>query len=213
MMRARVLAACAALAAGCAAPPPESAPPRDAQQASKDAERVFAASFTHGNPEILARVLRQDEIQALCSRYRNAPPREIAERIEKSQAATIGYPGAGKLMGDWREGEKIAQDGFGLRFTDTGQPDRPNGGNCYACHQLAPHEVSYGTLGPSLHGFGRQRGSGEAMQRYVYGKIYNSEAFTACSGMPRLGYNKVLTPEQIAHLVALLLDPESPVNK
>jgi hypothetical protein len=31
--------------------------------------------------------------------------------------------------------------------------------------------------------------------------------------MPRLGYSGTLTPEQIKHLVALLLDPASPVNR
>ena len=206
MKRAWILGLCAAVAAGCTTPPPEN-------EARREAQEVFARSFTRGNQDMLARVLTQDEMQALCSRYRNAPPRDVAERIEKSQAATIVYPDDGKLIGDWRQGEKIAQDGFGLRFTDTGQPNRPNGGNCYACHQLAPQELSYGTLGPSLQRFGRTRGSNEAMQRYVYGKIYNSEAFSACSIMPRLGYHKVLTPDQIRHLVALLLDPESPVNK
>jgi sulfur-oxidizing protein SoxX len=201
-----MLGLCAALIAGCTTPPP-------GNDAGREAQAVFEQSFTHGNKEMFARVLTQDDVQALCSRYRNQPPKDVAERIEKSQAATIVYPQDGKLMGDWRQGEKIAQDGFGLRFTDTGQPNRPNGGNCYACHQLAPQELSYGTLGPSLQRFGRTRGSGEAMQRYVYGKVYNSEAFTACSGMPRLGLHKVLTPDQIRHLVALLLDPESPVNR
>jgi hypothetical protein len=31
--------------------------------------------------------------------------------------------------------------------------------------------------------------------------------------LPRFGHNGVLTPEQIAHLVALLLDPTSEVNR
>jgi L-cysteine S-thiosulfotransferase len=31
--------------------------------------------------------------------------------------------------------------------------------------------------------------------------------------MPRFGANKVLTEKQITDLVALLFDPESPVNK
>jgi L-cysteine S-thiosulfotransferase len=206
MRRAALFVACAALAAGCTTPPPEN-------DARREAQGAFQRSFTHGNQEMFARVVTQDDVQALCSRYRNQPPQDVAGRIQKSQAATIVYPADGKLMGDWRQGEKIAQDGFGLRFTDTGQPNRANGGNCYACHQLAPQELSYGTLGPSLRNFGRTRGSGEAMQRYVYGKVYNPQAYTACSGMPRFGYHKVLTPEQIRHLVALLLDPESPVNK
>ncbi len=206
MKRALTAAFAAAAVAGCTTPPQET-------DAAREAQAAFERSFTHGNKELFARVVAQDEVQALCSRHRSQPPKDVAERIEKSQQATIVYPADGRLMGDWRQGEKIAQDGFGLRFTDTNQPNRPNGGNCYACHQLAPQELSYGTLGPSLRGFGRTRGSGEAMQRYVYGKVYNSEAYTACSGMPRLGLHKVLTPEQITHIVALLLDPQSPVNQ
>jgi L-cysteine S-thiosulfotransferase len=200
-----VLVAAALGVAGCASPPPENA-------ARERAEQAFRGAFTHGNPDLAARVMQQDEVQRLCTTYRNRPPADVAQRIEGSQQATIVYPDGGKLMGDWRQGEKIAQDGYGFRFTDT-NPKRPNGGNCYACHHLAPQEISYGTLGPSLQGYGRQRGTSEAIQRYTYAKIYNAEAFSACSNMPRLGYNKVLTPEQITHLVALLLDPESPVNR
>jgi sulfur-oxidizing protein SoxX len=176
------------------------------------AEGVFRVAFAHGNRQMAARVEQQDEVQALCSLYRNEPGRELAGKIEQSQAATLRYPLSGKLMGDWRQGEKIAQDGYGLRFTD---PDtkRPNGGNCYNCHQIAPQEISFGTIGPSLYRFGKLRGNGEAIQKYVYGKIYNSEASSACSNMPRFGHNGVLTEEQITHLVALLLDPDSPVNK
>jgi len=182
------------------------------EQAEQRAEEAFAAAFADsGRPGMIAR-LKQDEVQRLCSKYRNEPPKAVAERIEMSQAATVVYPSSAKLTGDWRLGEKIAQDGYGLRFTDR-NPKRPNGGNCYACHQLSPQELSYGTLGPSLLQFGRKRGAGEDIQRYVFAKIYNPQAFTACSNMPRFGYHRVLTPEQISHVVALLLDPNSPVNK
>jgi L-cysteine S-thiosulfotransferase len=193
-----VLAACA------------SAVPDD--EARARAERVFRESFTHGNRQMAARVETQDEVQALCSRYRNEPPKDIAERIERSEGSSIRYPASGKLIGDWRLGEKIAQDGYGLRFTD---PDtkRPNGGNCYNCHRISPQEISYGTIGPSLYRFGALRGSDETLQRYVYSKIYDSQASSACSQMPRFGRNGVLTEEQITHLVALLLDPHSPVNQ
>jgi sulfur-oxidizing protein SoxX len=197
------LAAC--MVAGCVTSAPD-------DEAHRRAEEAIRNSFTHGNRQMAERVEKQDELQALCSRYRNHPPKDVAGQIEKTQAATIRYPASGKLLGDWRQGEKIAQDGYGMRFTD---PDtkRPNGGNCYACHRLAPQELSYGTLGPSLYRYGALRGSGEAMQRYTYGKIYNSEAFSACSSMPRFGHSQILTEEQITHVVALLLDPNSPVNK
>ena len=176
------------------------------------AEQVFRESFTHGNRAIAARVEKQDEAQALCTRYRNEPPKEAADRIEATETAAIRYPASGKFLGDWRQGEKIAQDGYGLRFTD---PDtkRPNGGGCYNCHRIAPAEISHGTVGPSLYRFGALRGTGEPVQRYVYGKIWDAQAYLACSQMPRFGKNGVLTEEQITHLVALLLDPQSPVNK
>ena len=180
--------------------------------ARQRAEQVFRGSFTHGNRQIAAKVEQQDEVQALCSRYRNEPPKDVAGRIESAQAASIRYPASGKFLGDWRQGEKIAQDGYGLRFTDR-DAKRPDGGGCYNCHRISPAEISYGTVGPSLYRFGALRGSGEAVQRYVYGKIYDSQATLACSHMPRFGHNGVLTEAQITHLVALLLDPESPVNK
>ena len=45
------------------------------------------------------------------------------------------------------------------------------------------------------------------------GKVYNSEAYLACSNMPRFGHKGILTEQQIKDVVALLMDPESPVNK
>ena len=178
--------------------------------AMQRAEQVFRESFTRGNRAIAARVEQQDDVQLLCTRYRNDPPKDVAGKIESEQAASIRYPAS--FLGDWKRGEKIAQDGYGMRFTD---PDtrRPNGGGCYNCHRIAPAEISYGTVGPSLYRFGAQRGAGDAIQRYVFGKIYDSQATTACSQMPRFGHNGVLTEEQIKDLVALLLDPASPVNQ
>jgi sulfur-oxidizing protein SoxX len=179
-------------------------------EADRAASAMMKASFKAQGQAGLDR-LDQDEVQALCSRHSNGVPKDLAETVEKAQLATIRYPASGKLMGDWRQGERVAQSGVGKQFND--DPKRPSGGNCYACHRLAPQEVSFGTIGPSLYRFGRQRGTSDASQRYAYGKIYNSEAFSACSNMPRFGHNGILTEEQITHLVALLLDPESPVNK
>ena len=173
------------------------------------AEMIKVSFRTRGQATIDR--LNQDEVQAVCSKYKGEPPEEARQKMEKSQQDTLRYPGSGKMMGDWREGQRIAQSGAGRQFTD--DPARPAGGSCYNCHQLAPQELSFGTIGPSLYQFGKLRGSSEAIQKYAYGKIYNSEAFSACSNMPRFGHNGVLTEEQITHLVALLLDPESPVNK
>jgi len=154
----------------------------------------------------------QDETLKQCSLYENMPPKAIAEAIQKREMATIQYPADGKLLGDWKSGEKIAQSGYGLRFTDY-PPRGPNGGNCYACHQLTKAEVSYGTIGPSLLNYGKIRKFGAAETKAVYEKIFNAQASYACSNMPRFGANKVLTIDQIKDLVALVMSPDSPVNK
>ena len=51
------------------------------------------------------------------------------------------------------------------------------------------------------------------MQKYAYGRIYNSKAYNLCSQMPRLGQSGTLSEQQIKDLVAYLLDPASPVNR
>jgi sulfur-oxidizing protein SoxX len=118
-------------------------------------------------------------------------------------------------MGDWREGEKLASSGRGGHIGKI-QPDPPGtkrGGNCYACHALAPKEVAAGNLGPSLTAYGKRRGTSPEAVKYTYEKIFNSQAFFACSNMPRFGYHAWLMPQEIAHTVAFLLDPASPVNQ
>jgi sulfur-oxidizing protein SoxX len=184
----------------------------DAQSAHQKALEVMKKSFAARGQAGLDR-LDQDEAQAACSRRpADGPiPVDVAERIAKTSVAGVKFPSDGRLMGDWREGEKIAQSGIGMQFSD--DPKRPAGGNCYACHELSPKEVSFGTIGPSLRAFGKTRGSGPEVQRYVYVKVYNSLAYVACSTMPRFGYKGILSEAQIAHLVALLLDPASPVNQ
>jgi sulfur-oxidizing protein SoxX len=156
--------------------------------------------------------LDQDDTQRLCSEYagRTLPP-PVAERIEKANLATIQYPADGKLVGDWKSGEKIAQSGQGFQYSD--DPKKPAGANCYACHQLSPQELSYGTIGPSLYQFGKRRGFTDETRRYAWQKIYNAQAFNACSNMPRFGHRHILTDEQIRDVVALLVDPASPVNR
>ena len=69
-----------------------------------------------------------------------------------------------------------------------------------------------GNVGPGLTRYGVQRGSSEETAKYTYEKIYNAWAYVPCSNMPRLGATGHLTPEQIADLVAYLVDPQSPLN-
>ena len=155
--------------------------------------------------------LNEDGLQALCNRSHNQPPKEIAERLERDQIEAIKYPADGKLMGDWRSGERIAQSGRGMSWSDGGAG--ANGGSCYNCHKIGPNENSFGTLGTSLYQFGKTRGNSPEIQKYVYGRIYNAKAFNLCSNMPRFGHSGTLTEQQIKDLVALLLDPASPVNR
>lgn len=181
------------------------------QETAQKALALMKASFSDKGQAKLDR-LDQDETQKLCSH----PPaqkldKEVVEKIQKSNLATIRYPADGKLLGDWREGEKIAQSGRGMQSND--DPKKPSGANCYACHQLTKKEISFGTLGPSLYNFGKLRGNSEAIQRYTYGKLYNSNAFSACTNMPRFGHKGILTEKQLKDVTALLLDPGSPVNQ
>jgi L-cysteine S-thiosulfotransferase len=187
-----------------------------AQQPGKvDPARVDAAvksAFPTAPADWQSRIA-QDETMKQCSAHNNHPPKAMADAIQAREKAAIEYPADGKFIGDWKKGEALAQSGFGLRFTDYPPGNRVNGGNCYACHQLTRQEVSYGTMGPSLLEYGKLRKFGEAETKAAYEKIYNSHATLPCSLMPRLGANKVLTIEQIKDAVALLMSPDSPVNK
>lgn len=185
-----------------------------AQSPIIDSARMQTAvkqSWTQAPPEWQTR-LTQDEAMAACSQYRNNPPRAVAEAIVAREKASIKYPADGKLMGDWKKGQKLAQSGYGGRFTDY-PPRTENGGNCYACHQLSSGELSFGTLGPSLLEYGKIRKFSEADVKAVYDRIYNPQAVVPCASMPRLGANGHLSIEQIKDLVAYVMSSDSPVNK
>jgi sulfur-oxidizing protein SoxX len=193
-----------ALLTGCATAP------SDAEVNAK-AAAMLKASFVERGQAKLDR-LAQDDTQKTCSEYTGkALPKDAAERIEKANFAAIKWPADGKLLGDWKSGERIAQAGQGMQYSD--DPKNPSGANCYACHKLAPQELSYGTIGPSLYQFGKVRGYTDDVRKYAYGKIYNAEGYNACTNMPRFGHQGILTEQQIKDVTALLMDPESPVNK
>ena len=180
-----------------------------ADPAPQDVERLLRRDFHPRGQAGMDRVA-QDSVQRVCTESGDRPRAELAKTLEADQMKTIAFP-EGSLMGDWKRGETLAQSGRGLTWTD--KAGEAGGGSCYNCHQLSGREMSYGTIGPSLRGFGKARGKAPEIQRYVYGKIYNAKAYNLCSQMPRLGYSGTLTPEQIKDLVALLLDPASPVNE
>jgi len=160
--------------------------------------------------------LQQDEAQRICSAP--TPSATDLKRIETAELATIKPPPSGRYLGDWREGEKLAQNGRGMTWTDPA--GAPAGGNCYNCHQMSKAEISFGTIGPSLYNYGKLRGvqdpadpAAAPIVEYTWGKIWNAKAYSACSEMPRFGHAKVLSEQQIQDLMALLLDPKSPVNQ
>jgi len=174
-------------------------------------DAAVKASWTTADPGWAARLV-QDETQEACSRNRNAPPKAGADAILARERAAIVYPADGNVIGDWKKGQVLAQSGYGGRFTDV-PPRAENGGNCYACHQLDATELSFGTLGPSLLAYGKDRKFAAAEAKAVYERIYNPQAIIACANMPRLGASKFLTVEQIKDLVAFVMSPESPVNQ
>ena len=156
----------------------------------------------------------QDATQKFCSdpQFANSKQGEaMREKIQKINMDSIQQPSDGKYIGDWKNGEKIAQSGRGATWTD--KADTPIGGGCYNCHQIDPKEISYGNIGPSLTGYGKLRGYSKEVVTYTWNRINNSKAYNACSNMPRFAHFKLLNEQQIQDVMALLLDPESPVNK
>jgi sulfur-oxidizing protein SoxX len=180
-----------------------------AQSDSQKIQNMQQRDFQARGQATMDRV-QQDGLQRLCTESGDKPPAAIAKTLEADQMKTIAFP-AGSLIGDWKNGERIAQSGVGATWSD--RAGAAGGGSCYNCHELSPREASFGTLGPSLRNFGKLRGNGPEIQRYAYGKIYNAKAYNLCSQMPRLGWSGTLTPQQIRDLVGLLLDPASPVNQ
>jgi len=208
MRRCLLLPITAALVA-CTAPAPMSERP---SVMPHDLERITAVlkrDFHDRGQAKLERV-ELDEVQRLCNLQADNPTAEAAKRLEQAQLAKIRFPN-GSLMGDWKQGERIAQSGRGSMWSD--KPGVQEGGSCYNCHQISPKVEAFGTIGPSLAGFGKMRGNGPEIQKYVYGKIYNAKAYNLCSQMPRLGHAGTLNEKQITDLVALLLDSASPVNQ
>ncbi len=204
-----------ALVVGCATGGWTAADPdRVAADMVKDAFRTQGIATVE-------RVTAIDETLQLCNAADVAGKQldaAVAKRLEEANLKTVKWPSDGKFLGDWKEGERIAQSGRGLTWSDTAST--ANGGNCYNCHQISKEEISFGTIGPSLYNYGKIRGvsdpnsaASKPIVEYTWGKIWNAKAYNACSNMPRSGHMGNLTEQQIKHIMALLLDPASPVNK
>ena len=199
--------------AGCASTPKPTSADLD-----REALAVIKASF---RDEGIAKVdrINQDLGQSACSS--DKPPSEaVADQVMAQARAAVKWPAGGQYFGDWREGEKLAQSGRGMTWTDTSTAAKDNGGSCYNCHQIGKAEISFGTIGPSLYNYGKLRGvtdpadpASAAIVQYTWGKLWNSKAYAGCSNMPRFGHTNMLDQEQLRDLMSLLLDPKSPVNQ
>jgi sulfur-oxidizing protein SoxX len=204
----------AAAIVGCASVP-------SGGELDKMAEGMLKQAFRSEGIATTERVAGIDETLKLCNAADVAGKQldaATAKRIEEANLKTVKWPSDGKYLGDWKQGETIAQSGRGLTWTDTA--GTVNGGNCYNCHQISKEEISFGTIGPSLYNYGKLRGvanpddpASKPIVEYTWGKIWNAKAYNACSNMPRAGHMGNLTEQQIKHIMALLLDPASPVNK
>jgi sulfur-oxidizing protein SoxX len=218
--------------------PAAAAPAAAAPDAAAAAPKAKAVDYTAMSPKALAEYLifesgsyeldqptqegttgrarlTQDEIQKACSLMKGEEVSDKArEKVMALAAASIKYPEGGIKLGDWKKGRELAWSGFGYRTAHN--PDdhssREAGGNCYNCHQLATDRTG-GDIGPSLTGYGKNRGSSPDMLKYTYEVIYNPHVYFACTNMPRMGATGVLNQQQIADIKAYLFDPASPVNK
>jgi sulfur-oxidizing protein SoxX len=191
---------------------------QSAKQLDQQTDAMMKASFREQGIARMDR-LEQDPAQKACSSAK-PPPAAVTKKIEAAQLATVKWPADGQYLGDWKEGEKLAQNGRGMTWTDASAAAGKNGAMCYNCHQVDKKEISFGTIGPSLWNYGKLRGvadpadpASQAIVKYTWGKLWNSKAYTACSTMPRFGHADLLTEQQIRDLMALLLDPKSPVNQ
>jgi sulfur-oxidizing protein SoxX len=196
-----------AMALGCTSMPDEAT-------VRELGDKMVATSYP-GMPESLTRRAVQDKAQRICTKIGGArlTPEEAAEVVKLSRE-TMRYPASGNLVGDWKIGARLAYAGQGGRIVG-GKVEKvkENGALCSNCHALAPKEFNVGNIGPSLTGYGAQRGNSDAIAKLTYERIYNAWAYSPCSNMPRLGAGGHLTPEQITHVVAYLIDPQSPVNQ
>ncbi|MCB1564912.1 MAG: sulfur oxidation c-type cytochrome SoxX [Xanthomonadales bacterium] len=215
IIRGALLGVLAATLASCASTPEGQTGTAQAEAAKVDPaaakKAALMSSFETSGQAGMDR-LEQDHMQRICSEYEGRPvPAEDAKKIAADATAGVRFPEDGDFFGDWHNGEWIAKTGKGMQSND--DPSEPNGGNCYACHQMADEEIAYGTLGPPLRHYGKLRGTSEAILKYTWTRLWNSHVYNTCSHMPRFGESGILTEQQLKDVMAYLFDPASPVNQ
>jgi len=206
-----------ALTAGCAVADGSKDSDADiaAMSAEELAEHIIFETDSYRDQEMpeggdWADRMTQDDLQKACS-MKGDPDGETAGRVVAMARASYEAPESIEL-GDWRRGAELADSGYGYRQghkTDD-HSERAPGGNCYNCHVFDPRVSDQGTIGPNLQNYGKTRGTSDAILSYVHEVISNPHQYFPCAQMPRFG--NVLSEEQISHIMAYLLHPESPVN-
>ena len=201
-----VVAGAAAVVIGCATAP------SDAETSAKAAQ-VLKASFKARGQAGIDR-LDQDETQKTCTEYAGkAPPKDVAEKIEKINLASIKWPADGKLHGRL---EERREDRAG-RAAASSSPTIPTGPGRRQLLRVPPARAAGSLVRHDRPAAVPVRQDARLQRRH------RASTPTARSGtprrtararyMPRFGHSKILTEAQIKDLVALLMDPDSPVNK
>jgi sulfur-oxidizing protein SoxX len=167
-----------------------------AQVAADDAAEHEWASFLRGQGG--KPIFQQDETQMLCS-GREAPPLEVTRRLEARALQNIPKPPGGQYLGQVSRGQMIA---YGTTKA---------AGNCVGCHRLQASDVAYGTMGPDLLGYGRNKRPEDHPR--LWAQLYDAKAFHLCSAMPRFGTQHILTDTDLQDVMSFLLAPDSPVNQ
>jgi len=101
---------------GCASTMTASAPDPD-----QLAAEMVKKGFRNQGIATVERVTNIDETLKLCNAADVAgKPLDpaVAKRLEAANLKTVKWPSDGKFLGDWKQGEKIAQSGRGMTWTD-----------------------------------------------------------------------------------------------
>ncbi len=93
--------------------------PALAQQKPSQAtiEAYVKSTFGKASPEWVARIT-PDESLAVCNATRNNVSSAQSDAIIKRELAKVVYPADGKLLGDWKKGYAVANNGRGGQFSD-----------------------------------------------------------------------------------------------
>lgn len=79
------------------------------------ADKAIAESFLPGENQDLSR-LKQDDTLRACNQYRGNVPDKVAAAITERESKNIKYPADGKMLGDWKKGQKAYTAGFAYRI-------------------------------------------------------------------------------------------------